>query len=42
MDTTDMDVENDLEIDDGMLDKETQTVSTGELVIDFFDQEAGA
>ena len=40
MDTTDMDVENDLEIDDdGMWDKETQTVSTGELVIDFFDEE---
>ena len=40
MDTTDMDGENGLGIDDdGMWNKETQTVSTGKLVIDFFDEE---
>ena len=36
--TADMDVGND-EIDDGTWDKETQTMSTGELVVDFFDEQ---
>ena len=39
MDTTDMDVENKQETDDGMWDKDTQTVSSGELVVDFYGEE---
>ena len=39
MGTTELVVENEQETDDGMCNKDTQTVSSGELVVDFYDEE---